>query len=161
MTPLQIATTKQVLSLVGRTRPSVPFFYCAGGANGLPLLLADASAVPADQVRSAILTAQRKVFRRTMSELQNLNARELADLGIDRSQITSIALFLMLYSAGRWGSEPWRNRVRAVAVLAVLVILGIGVNEERQLLDLGVLTFRSYVLASLVGILGNLGEHLS
>ena len=64
MTPLQIATTKQVLSLVGRTRQSVPFFYCAGGASGLPLLLADASAVPADQVRSAILTAQRKVFLR-------------------------------------------------------------------------------------------------
>ena len=62
MTPLQSATTKQSLSLVGRTRPSVPFFYCASGAEGLPLLLADAESIPADQLRSAILGAQQKVF---------------------------------------------------------------------------------------------------
>lgn len=62
MTPLQIATTKQVLSLVGRTRPSVPFFYCAAGAEGLPLLLADAESIPPDQIRGAIHGARRKVF---------------------------------------------------------------------------------------------------
>ena len=35
--------------------------------------------------------AKRKVFRTTFNELQNLTSRELADLGIDRSQIKSIA----------------------------------------------------------------------
>jgi hypothetical protein len=62
MTPIQIATTRQVLSLVGRTRPSVPFFYCALGAEGLPLLLVDAEAIPAEVMREAVLGARRKVF---------------------------------------------------------------------------------------------------
>ena len=64
MTPLQIATTRQVLSLVGRTRSSVPFFYCAVGAEGLPLLLAAPESIPPDQIRGAIQGARRKVFVR-------------------------------------------------------------------------------------------------
>lgn len=33
-----------------------------------------------------------RVYRRTLSELQELSGRELADLGINRSMITRIAL---------------------------------------------------------------------
>lgn len=77
-------------------------------------------------------------------------------LHVPEYQITSIALFLLLYSGGRWGAEPWRNRLRLVSVLLVLLALAFGVNEERQLLELDVLTLRSYILASFVGILGNL-----
>lgn len=36
--------------------------------------------------------AQRKVYRTTLSELEALTSRELADLGINRSMIKSIAL---------------------------------------------------------------------
>lgn len=35
--------------------------------------------------------AKRRIFRRTMNELQSLSARDLADLGIARSQIQSVA----------------------------------------------------------------------
>ncbi|AMY70075.1 DUF1127 domain-containing protein [Frigidibacter mobilis] len=34
---------------------------------------------------------RRKVFRQTLSELQALSGRELADLGINRSMITRVA----------------------------------------------------------------------
>lgn len=36
--------------------------------------------------------ANRKLYRRTLSELEALSNRELADLGINRSMIKSIAL---------------------------------------------------------------------
>ena len=36
--------------------------------------------------------AKRKIYRTTMSELQNLSNRDLADLGISRSMIKGIAL---------------------------------------------------------------------
>lgn len=39
----------------------------------------------------AAARAKRKVFRATFNELSALSNRELADLGINRSQITSIA----------------------------------------------------------------------
>lgn len=62
MTSIQIAAARQVLGLVGRTRASVPFFYCAAGAAGAPLLLVDAESIPAAVRRDAILSARRKVF---------------------------------------------------------------------------------------------------
>jgi len=34
---------------------------------------------------------QRKIYRSTLNELQNLSARELADIGISRSMVRSIA----------------------------------------------------------------------
>jgi len=37
-------------------------------------------------------TARRRIYRQTRRELNALTARELADLGIHRSQITRIAL---------------------------------------------------------------------
>lgn len=36
--------------------------------------------------------AQRKIYKTTVSELENLSGRELADLGLSRSSIKSIAL---------------------------------------------------------------------
>lgn len=39
----------------------------------------------------AVARAQRKVYRRTLSELQALEARDLADLGISRSEIPFLA----------------------------------------------------------------------
>lgn len=46
------------------------------------------------EFRAAALenAAKRKVYRETVRELNNLNNRELADLGIGRSAIKSIAL---------------------------------------------------------------------
>ena len=35
---------------------------------------------------------RRRVFKRTLAELQRLSGRELADLGIDRSMITRVAI---------------------------------------------------------------------
>jgi len=35
---------------------------------------------------------RRRVYRRTLDELHSLNSRDLADLGIDRSMIRSLAL---------------------------------------------------------------------
>ena len=36
--------------------------------------------------------AQRKIYKTTVSELENLSGRELADLGLSRSSIKSVAL---------------------------------------------------------------------
>jgi len=35
--------------------------------------------------------AQRKIYRTTLAELESLNARELADIGLSRSMIKSVA----------------------------------------------------------------------
>ncbi len=43
------------------------------------------------RTRMAEATAKRKTYTRTVSELSNLSNRELADLGIYRSEIKSIA----------------------------------------------------------------------
>lgn len=77
-------------------------------------------------------------------------------LHVPEYQLSSIALFFYLYSAGRWGNEDRRDIARLVASLAVLVVLGIGLDEERQFLTLGFVSTRSYVLASIVGVLINL-----
>jgi uncharacterized protein YjiS (DUF1127 family) len=42
-----------------------------------------------DQYRKA--AAKRQTYRTTLAELETLNARDLADLGIDRSSIKEIA----------------------------------------------------------------------
>lgn len=70
--------------------------------------------------------------------------------------LSSIALFFYIYSAGRWGSERLRTPLRWVAVTVVLGVLAWAVYEERQFRTLGLISTRSYVLASVVGILGNL-----
>ena len=77
-------------------------------------------------------------------------------LHVPEFQLSSIALFFYLYSAGRWGSEERRDAVRLLASIAVLVVLAWAINEERQFLSLGLMSTRSYVLASVVGVLGNL-----
>jgi uncharacterized protein YjiS (DUF1127 family) len=51
------------------------------------------SAIAANVVASAKeAAARRRVFKQTFNELQSLSNRELADLGINRSMIRSIAL---------------------------------------------------------------------
>ena len=64
MTPLQAARARQTLSLLGRTRPAVPFFYCASDASGAPVLLLDAAELNEDDILSIISTARRKRFVR-------------------------------------------------------------------------------------------------
>ena len=46
----------------------------------------------AARARLAEAAAQRKVYRTTFNELNNLTSRELADLGLSRSMIKSVAL---------------------------------------------------------------------
>lgn len=77
-------------------------------------------------------------------------------LHVPEYQVSTIALFLVLYSSGRWGDERWRNPLRAVAVLMVLVALTAGIIEERRFLTAGFMTERSYVLATTVGVSFNL-----
>ena len=47
--------------------------------------------ISAFRARISEAAAQRKVYRTTLNELQNLSARDLADLGINRGMIHSIA----------------------------------------------------------------------
>ncbi|MFT4977575.1 MAG: hypothetical protein ACI8S6_003480 [Myxococcota bacterium] len=68
MSPLQIAQTKQALSLVGRTRDALPFFYCAAGEDGLPILLAQPGQVDPRAVLKIVREARRKVFVRGQVE---------------------------------------------------------------------------------------------
>lgn len=75
---------------------------------------------------------------------------------IPEYQLSSIALFFFMYSAGRWGDEHRRDSVRLLATVVVLVVLAVGLIEERRFLTAGLLSERAYVLANVVGILGNL-----
>ena len=68
MSPLQIAQTKQALSLVGRTRDALAFFYCAAGEDGMPVLLAQPEEVDARAVLRVVRQARRKVFVRGIVE---------------------------------------------------------------------------------------------
>jgi len=68
MSPLQIAQTKQSLSLVGRTRDSLPFFYCAAGEDGMPVLLAQPVEIDPRAVLRVVRQARRKVFVRGIIE---------------------------------------------------------------------------------------------
>jgi len=77
-------------------------------------------------------------------------------LYVPEYQLSSIALFLVIYSAGRWGDEHRRDRWRFVAVSMVLGALIAGVIEERRFLSAGMITERAYVLATTVGIMFNL-----
>lgn len=77
-------------------------------------------------------------------------------LHVPEYQLSSIALFFLIYSAGRWGRPGWRDGVRALAALMMLSVLGVGLIEERRFLNEGLLSERAYVVANIVGILGNL-----
>lgn len=68
MSPLQIAQTKQALSLVGRTRDTLPFFYCAAGPDGMPVLLAEPERVNPRAVLQIVREARAKVFVRGVVE---------------------------------------------------------------------------------------------
>ncbi len=77
-------------------------------------------------------------------------------LHVPEYQLSSIALFLLMYSAGRWGAPGARDHARLAASVLALGVLVVGLNEERQFLSLELISLRAYVIASLVGILGNL-----
>ncbi len=62
MTPHQIARARRKLSLVGRTRASLPFFYCAAAEDGDPVLLLDEEQIPLREVLEVTRTARRKIF---------------------------------------------------------------------------------------------------
>lgn len=101
-----------------------------------------------------IIIRRRYPLSALVSGVSGLVATRL--LHVPEYQLSSIVLFFYLYSAGRWGSAELRDAARLVASVAVLIVLGLGINEERQFLSLGLLSTRTYVLASIVGILGNL-----
>ena len=64
MTPQQIAHTRRKLALVGRTRPSIPYLYCAAAEDGLPLLIVAESRLDAKTVSKTLRMAKRKTFVR-------------------------------------------------------------------------------------------------
>lgn len=64
MTPKQIAHARRKLALVGRTRASVPYLYCAAAEDGLPLLMVEEARLDARAVSQTLRRAKRKVFVR-------------------------------------------------------------------------------------------------
>ncbi|MFT5680360.1 MAG: hypothetical protein ACI8RZ_001266 [Myxococcota bacterium] len=64
MNTQQIARTRQVLGLLGRTRESVPFFYCAAGPLGVPVLLVDPEELNQRAIVELVQQATRKTFVR-------------------------------------------------------------------------------------------------
>jgi len=64
MNATQAAHTRQILSLLGRTRAAVPFFYCAADATGSPALLVDAEELDESVVLALVFSARRKRFAR-------------------------------------------------------------------------------------------------
>ena len=101
-----------------------------------------------------VATRRRFPFSSLLVSVAGLAALRL--LHVPEYQLSSIVLFFLMYSTGRWGAAQWRDHVRWGAAAAVVVILLIGLNEERKSLSLGFISTRSYILASIVGILGNL-----
>jgi len=64
MNSIQAAQARQTLSLVGRTRAQVPFFYCAAAADGDPVLLVAPEELDEDTILALVSGARRKRFVR-------------------------------------------------------------------------------------------------
>jgi hypothetical protein len=64
VTPAHIARARRKLALVGRTRDTIPFFYCAVAEDGDPVLLLDEKRIPPREINQIARTARRKVFVR-------------------------------------------------------------------------------------------------
>ncbi len=90
MTPHQIARARRKLSLVGRTRASLPFFYCAAAEDGDPVLLLDEEQIPLREVLEVTRTARRKIF------IQGMTARCCLP------PIPPMSLTLSMISVGDW-----------------------------------------------------------
>ena len=64
MTPQEVVHIKNTLSLLGRTRSSIPFLYCSSGEEGLPVLLVAPKRLDPEAIFHLTQNARSKKFVR-------------------------------------------------------------------------------------------------
>lgn len=64
MKPQEVAHIKNTLSLLGRTRSTIPFLYCSAGEEGSPVLLVDPKRLDPEAIFHLAQNARNKRFVR-------------------------------------------------------------------------------------------------
>ena len=90
MKSIDIIKAKQALSLLGRTRQTIPFLYCEKSIDGVPVLLLRSERIPGDEVWSLSETALVKNF------VRGFVTREKKEIvfNVERGEITQFVIDL-------------------------------------------------------------------